>query len=387
MTQFSQIYFQRKGSLLRQYYSIFEANLFPSSMDEFALAMGPIKYRAYCRAQADPAYLKAVRDRTWAKFSKYPGAVNGPPRPESQPPPPSNHSGDSVTGLLSPSGSEHGDPVNPPEKTADGSNKEGASGSSDRVPERVNRSPVVPKQSKKTSSGNDSRMSKSERRERKIRTRATRSKASSASSSSELGETNQLSVGPGSPAATATSSGKDSPHLEHALRKSVPQTSTKATPSKPAAKSKRKRDEDDDPTRKRARVETSTNIPSADSGPAEAANKKSDTTETGPSRIETWLEEQEHVYKPMQSTTSKDDLDASSSTMKQTAEVQESLLPDPKSKQILESATPNQPLGRRIDESALRMLITRNRTSRDARPQSSTNSDQGRKVSRKCFFP
>ena len=351
-------------------------------MDDVPPGMGPIEYRALCRAQADPAYLKAVRDRTFEKFSKFPGAVNGPPRRELYPPPPSSDSGGSVTGLPSPSTSEHGESVRPLKKVADGTSKERASVSNDCSTERASRSPVTPKQSKKTYSGKNSRMSKTERRERKIRTRNTRSKASSATSSSELDETDKLGEDSGSTAAAAASSGKDSSHLEHSLRTSKPQTSTKKTPSRPAAKIKRKRDEDDDSTRKRARVEPST-ITSAVLAAAKHTDKNPDSEDTVPSRIENWLQGQEHIYKPTHSKTIDDNAEASASTNLQIA--QESLLSDPKSGQTQESAAPKQLMGRNINESALRMLMTRDRKSRNDRTPPSTNSGHGSKVPGKFF--
>ena len=353
-------------------------------MDDVPPGMGPIEYRALCRAQADPAYLKAVRDRTFEKFSKFPGAVNGPPKREWHPPPPSSDSGGSVTGLPSPSTSEHGEPARPLKKAADGTSKEGTSVSNDRSTERANRSPVTPKQSKKTYSRKDSRISKTERRERKIRTRTTLSKASSATSSSELDETDKLGEDSGSTAAAAPSSGQDSSQLEHFLRTSKPQTSTKKTPSRPAAKIKRKRDEDDDSTRKRARVEPSTGT-SAVLAAVKDTNKKPDTEDTVPSRIENWLKPQEHIYKPTHSKTIDDDAEASASTNQQMTKAQEPLLSDPKSGQIQESVAPKQLMGRKINESALRMLMTRDRNSRNDGTPPSSNSGHGSRVPGQCF--
>ena len=351
-------------------------------MDNVPPGMGPIEYRALCRSQVDPALLKAVRDRTWEKFSKYPGAVNGPPRVEWQPPPPSSDDGDSVTGLLSPGASDHEEPAHPPERVEGGSKKEDASMSHDR--KRASRSPVTPTKSEKTCSRKDSRMSKTERRKRKVETRNSRSKSSSPTSFSELDETNKSSGGPGSPAAVAQSSGKDSPLLEHSPRSPVHQSSTKSSPSKPVARIKRKRDDDDDPNRKRVRIEPSTSIPSVASGSAKDTNKKSHTTNTAPFRLDNWFREQEAVFdKPTQSKERQMILEASSFAVQQNAEAREHLLPDPDPRQIPDSATPSQPMGRKIDESALHMLITHDRPSRKARSPSPTNSDQGGKLSRK----
>ena len=348
-------------------------------MDDVPPGMGPIEFRALCRAQVDPARLQAVRDRVFEKFSKFPGGIYGPPIREWHPPPSPtlSHSGDSTTGLPSPSNSECGDSANPLKQVADATGKEGASVSNDHSTEGVSRSPVTPKQSKKTCSGKDSRMSKTERRKRKIMTRTTRSKGSSTTSLSELDETEELGVESRSTAAVTPLSGDHSPRLEHLPGEQVPQTSTKTAPSKRVAKNKRKRDEDEDSNSKRARirVEPFTGIPYAPSGPLKSA----------PTHFDIWLEEQKSVYKPKLITPKGNNVEGSTPTIQHTVKAQEPLLSDPKSRQIPESVTPNQIIGPKIDESALHMLITRNRNSRHTRNPPSTGSGHSSKASRKCF--
>ena len=270
--------------------------------------MGPEEYRAHCFAQADPEWLKAIEERTLAKWSKLPGAVDGPPRREWNPPrsPSLSDSIDGPIGLLSPSASEHGKPVNPQKKSAavaDESSNAGASVSSDSFTEELSRPSKTPKSSGKTSSGTESRMSKVERRSRKINTRIARSKASSVTTLSQVDDNDCLNVEPGSIAAVADSSGKNlSSSLEPSPSISTPQVSTENASSKPAARDKRKRDQDDVPTRKRVRIEPPNAISSAVSGPAEVTDKDSDNIHTLPSRIENWLQGQESVHEPARST-------------------------------------------------------------------------------------
>ena len=344
-------------------------------MDEVPPGMGPIECRALCRAQADPEYLRAVRERTFKKFSKYPGGIHGPPKIEWHPPPPSNHSGDSATGLPSPSTSENGNQVGPPESIAGRTNNEEALLSAYRLKERVSWSRVTPSQSKKAHSRKSSRMSNTERRKRKIGTRSTRSKTSSTTSSRKLDETDTSNEA-GYTAPAASLSGKDSPHLEH--KKPVLQTMTRTAPSKPASQSKRKRDGDGGSTRKRARIEPPTSIPDGVLGPAENESETNDT------RVENWLHEQESIHKPTISASINNDVESTSS-IQQTDKVQETLLSDPKSGQVPKTVTLNQPAGHEIEQSALRMLEDRDHSSRNARSPPSTKSGYGGKVSRKCF--
>ena len=229
--------------------------------------IGAEEFAAYCYARADPAELQATYDRTFEKFSRYPGGVNSsvPYQPRISPSNATSDRGDTEIGLPSPSVSDSGEPVSqqtPPAATINGpgegqaAEKFGISAGQDDL------SLLTHDFNSHKPKSNGSVLMKAEESSLLVNTRLARSKDCPSLSFMQLDNTRKRAAIAGSTVTTTSAHGKNVPSIHGLLLvRAGDQGLTKTALSKLAGEKKRKRD-DDEPLRKRGRTDSYSDVSS-----------------------------------------------------------------------------------------------------------------------------